>query len=232
MHRPVEPAGRALVAAVFDLDGLLVDSEPLWHRAELAVFAAHGVPLTPELVRSTKGRYVGEVARHWYAVYGWDGPGPAAVAAEIVDAVDHLLATEGTLKPGAAGAVDACARRGLRLAVASSSPLRLIRRALERAGMLDAFEVLHSAEAEPAGKPDPAVYRTTAVRLGVDPRRCVALEDSLAGVASARGAGMACVAVPEGPVGDGAAWATADLVLGSLAELDDAAFAVVEAARA
>lgn len=231
MRPTAEPPGRLLAAAVFDLDGLLVDSEPLWRRAEIQIFTALGLPMTAELVASTQGRYVGEVARHWYQVYGWTGPGPDEVAADIIDAVEQLLMTEGTLKPGAAEAVASCRRRGLRLAVASSSPLRLIRRALEPHRLTGVFDVLHSAEAEAAGKPDPAVYRTTAARLGVSSDACVAFEDSLAGVASARAAGMRCVAVPEGPVTDPDLWATADLVLESLAELDTAWEALEAAGR-
>lgn len=190
-------------AAVFDLDGLLVDSEPLWHEAELRVFNAVGVPITAADVLVTKGRFVGEVADYWYRRRPWTGPTPDEVAAAIVEAVAELFDAGLHLRPGARAALAVCRRHGLRLAVASSSPVRLIDAALRHHGLDRVFEVVHSAEDEGAGKPDPAVFLATAARLGVDPARCVVLEDSPAGVAAAKSAGMACVAVPDvGVAGD------------------------------
>lgn len=219
----------ALEAAIFDMDGLLVDSEPLWHEAEITVFGRYGVALSAELCRTTKGMFVGEVARHWHRRTPWEGPDPDDVAAEIVDAMAVLLAERVVLKPGARAAIDACAARLGRLAVASSSSLRLIEVVLDRFGLRDAFAVVHSAEFEPAGKPDPAVFLTTAALLGVAPAACVVFEDSPAGVAAALAAGMRCVAVPEpDAAGDRAAFAAADAVLGSLEDLDGAVWRAVE----
>jgi sugar-phosphatase len=223
----------SLEAAIFDLDGLLVDSEPLWHEAELRIFAAHGVPITLEMVLSTKGRFVGEAARLWYDRHPWPGPGPEEVATEIVDAVAVLVADRLELKPGARHAVGACRARGLRLALASSSPRRLIDLALARHDLDGTFEVVHSAEEEPAGKPDPAVFLTAAAMLGVVPGRCLVLEDAPAGVEAARRAGMVCLAVPEHHLGG----ATADLVgaavvLDSLEDLDGAVWARLAGAGA
>ena len=218
-------AGAWFRAAVFDLDGLLVDSEPLWHQAEMEIFGRYGVPLTVELCRTTKGRFVGEVAQHWFDRFGWVGPSPADVAEEIVDRMDALLGAQVVLKPGAIDALGACARRGLRMALASSSSHRLIEAALGRHGLTDRFETICSAEDVGAGKPDPAVFLAAALALEVPAERCVVLEDSGAGVEAARAAGMACVLVPEervelvetlGPAD------RADVVLRSLVELDDA----------
>lgn len=221
--------GTGLAAAVFDMDGLLVDSEPLWHRAEIAVFGRYGVELSEELCRTTKGMFVAEVARHWHARRPWAGPGPDEVAAEIVEAMAELLAAEATRLPGVGHALAFCRDRVGLVAVASSSPRRLIDVALEAVGLSDAFDVVHSAEHEPAGKPDPAVFLTTAALLGLAPRRCVVFEDSPAGVAAAAAAGMRCVAVPERraePAPD--AFAGADLVLESLGALDQDAWRVLE----
>ena len=231
-------------AAIFDMDGLLVDSEPVWREVEIAVFARHGVALTAEMCLQTKGMFLPDVARHWYALYPWAGPGPDEVAAEIVDAMETRLAGEAVLKAGSRHALGLCTRRGMRLAVASSSPHRLIEVALGRLGIRGRFAVIHSAEDEPAGKPDPGIFLTTARLLGVDPARCVVFEDAPAGVAAAKAAGMTCVAVPDRDVpGVGVpgldmpgkapapalAPATADAVLGSLAELDEDLLARLEA---
>ena len=189
---------RAPLAAIFDMDGLLVDSEPLWRETETAILRRLGVPVTPQRCAETRGMAVGEVCRYWFARHPWAGPTPAAVADEIVEVLATAFGTRLEPKPGAAGALSSARRRGVALALASSSPRRLIELCLRRFHWDDGvFAVVHSAQDEPAGKPDPAVFLTTATRLGVDPGRCVVFEDSPAGVAAAVSAGMTCVAVPE-----------------------------------
>ena len=223
------PRGGALQAAVFDMDGLLVDSEPLWRRAEMGVFARYGVTLTEELCLATRGMFVLDVARRFYEEHRWPGPGPEEVADEVVDTMAGLLARDCELKAGAGTAMAFCRARVPGLALASSSPRRLIDVVVDRFALGGTFDVLHSAEDEPAGKPDPAVFLTTASLLGADPGRCVVFEDSPAGVAAARAAGMRCVAVPEhaSPVADGE-YDGADAVLATLEELDDGLWEALE----
>jgi HAD superfamily hydrolase (TIGR01509 family) len=220
-------ADRWFRAVVFDLDGLLVDSEPLWRLAEIEVFGGHGVPLTDELCRTTKGRFVGEVAEHWYRRFGWTGPSPAAVADEVVDRVAELLAERVALRPGAAGLLEWCEGRGLAMAVASSSGHRLIGAALARHGLQERFATVSSAEDVGAGKPDPAVYLAAAGALGVPPDRCLALEDAELGARAALAAGMACILVPE--EGDEDTGVPVDARLASLAEVPAAWSAVASA---
>jgi len=223
--REARGSDRTLQAAVFDMDGLLIDSEPLWREAEMGILGRLGVPLTPERCLETRGMVVGEVTRHWFARYRWEGPTPDDVADEIVDTMASLLATRVVLKPGARLAVASCRERRLDLAVASSSPRRLIEVVLGRSGLASSFAVLHSAQEEAAGKPDPAVFLTTATLLGVDPGRCVVFEDSPAGVRAAVAAGMVCVAVPEGGVAKTAAdvdaFDSARVVIDTLEDVDD-----------
>ena len=229
-------------AAIFDMDGLLVDSEPIWHEVEIDVFGRHGVPLTVERCLETKGMFLGDAVEHWYARYPWTGASRQAVAAEIVEAMARRLDAAVSLKAGASHALEFCARRGARLAVASSSPRRLIDAVVRRFGLAERFAVVHSGEDEVVGKPDPAIFLTTAGLLDVAPVACVVFEDSAAGVLAAKGAGMACVAVPERDhsAGSGAgaesraaldaALRRADVVLASLLELDDAVWDRLEAA--
>jgi sugar-phosphatase len=223
------------------MDGLLVDSEPIWHEVEIEVFGRHGVPLTVERCLETKGMFLGEAVAHWFTRHPWKGSSQAQVSAEIVDAMAARLEEKVELKPGALRSLDFCRDRGARLALASSSPRRLIDAVVLRFGLGPRFAVVHSAEDEPAGKPDPAIFRTTARLLGVAEADCVVFEDSIAGVRAAKAAGMACVAVPEPdpgprlPGGDGTgggvspAFALADVVLSSLLELDDDVWARVMA---
>jgi len=195
LSAPAPAAGFA--ASIFDMDGLLIDSEVLWHEAEIEIFGGLGVPLDPTGCRSTKGMFVDEVAAHWHGHYPWEGPTPDQVAVQIVDRVIELIYAKGVLKPGAFHAIDLCAQRGWALAVASSSQYRLIDAALAHFGLRDRFALVHSAEDEDAGKPHPAVFLTAAAKLGAPPRRCLVWEDAPAGVLAAKAASMTCIAVPE-----------------------------------
>jgi HAD superfamily hydrolase (TIGR01509 family) len=211
-----------LEAAIFDMDGLLVDSEPLWHEAEIEVLGALGVPIDVDGCRETKGMFVNDVIADWRARYPWEGETPEEVGVRVVDAVMALVAEKGVMLPGVEAAIARCREHKLRLAVASSSQYRLIDFTLGHFGLRDAFEVVHSAEDERQGKPNPAVFLTTATKLGVDPRRCLVFEDSPAGVATARAAGMLCIAVPAPEESDQAGIANASVVLKTLDLFDDA----------
>lgn len=203
-------------AVIFDMDGVLIDSEPLWRRAEIRCFGEVGLALTEDDCRQTMGRRIDEVVGHWYERRPWPDPHHGALVERIVDAVVALVEAEGEPMAGVHGAVDLVAGLGLPLAVASSSPRRLIDATLRRLGIADAFAVVHSAEDESLGKPHPGVYLTTAARLGVPAAGCVAIEDSVNGLRSAQAAGMRCLVVPEAP---DPCFATADAELSSLAAL-------------
>lgn len=209
------PARPPLDAVVFDMDGLLVDSEPLWHEAEIAAFGAVGLPLTVTDCLRTTGLRIDAVAAYWHERRP---PGtafdPTAVAADIVDRMEHLLRTRAPAKLGAVAAVRFCAAR-VPVALASSSADRLIAATLDRLGLRDAFRVVRSAEHEPFGKPHPGVYLTTVAALGLTPGRCLAIEDSGNGIRAAHAAGMPVVAVPDQPVAPDAL-ALATTVLPSL----------------
>ena len=223
------PAAAGFSASIFDMDGLLIDSEILWHEAELEILGDLGVPLSRDACRGTKGMFVGEVTEYWFAQYPWAGPSPSEVAVTIVDRVIALLLSKGELKPGAEYAIGLCEERGLRLAVASSSQYRLIDTALEHFGLRHHFALVHSAEDEQWGKPHPAVFLTAAAKLGAAPRRCLVWEDAPAGVLAAKAASMACIAVPEHGEEHRPAFALADVVLGSLLDMDEERFDALSA---
>jgi mannitol-1-/sugar-/sorbitol-6-/2-deoxyglucose-6-phosphatase len=214
------PAGAGFSASIFDMDGLLIDSEVLWHEAEIEILGARGVPLAADACRTTKGMFVHEVTEHWFRRYPWSGPTPAEVAVTIVDRVIELILTEGRLKPGAENAIDLCIERGLSLAVASSSEYRLIDAALDHFDLRRHFVLVHSAEDEEYGKPHPAVFLTTAAKLGAPARRCLVWEDAPAGVLAAKAATMACIAVPEHGEDQHPAFGLADLVVDSLTQVE------------
>ena len=214
---------RSIEAVVFDMDGVLVDSEPIWRAVERDVFGGLGIEVSDEDLFETMGVRVADVVARWHRRSPWDEPSREDVARSIVDRVAEAIEREGAFHQEAIPAIDYVAGLGLRLALASSSPMRLIRSVLSIGGLADRFEVILSAEDEERGKPDPAVYLSAARELGVPPERCLAVEDSINGVRSAKEAGMVCVAVPVSGVTDG--FEGADLVLGSIEEFDDRVWA-------
>lgn len=206
-------------AIIFDMDGLLIDSEPLWVRAELEVFATAGVVLVAEDCVQTKGLRTDDVVAHWHATRGFVGVPVADVETRLIERVAALIASEGEALAGVEHAIAVARGSGARLALASSSPLRVITAALGRLGLADAFDVIQSAEKEPYGKPHPGVFLETARRLDVSPLGCVVLEDSMNGVIAAKAARMKCVAVPPDDQRGDPRFALADVRLASLAEL-------------
>lgn len=212
------PRPRVPAAVVFDLDGLLVDSEPLWRRVERAVFAEVGVDVSEEEARSTTGLRIDEVVAHWASRRPWIGPAVQEVVDRVVAGMVAGLRVETVPQPGVEHALALASGLGVPLALASSSPAAVIDAALDHLGWRAVFAVVESAEHLPRGKPDPGVYLAAAGRLGVDPGACTAVEDSPNGARAAKAAGMRCVAVPAAEHRDEVA-GVADVVLASLASL-------------
>ena len=219
--------GRQFRAAIFDLDGLLIDSEPLWQQAEIECFGEVGVPLTPEQAQETLGLRSDEVVCLRFDEYGWDEEAHPLEEVEerIIQRVVDLISTGAKPMEGIYEALEFVETRGLRRAVASSSRACVIEAALEALEIANRFEVIHSAELELLGKPHPGVYLTTARKLELPPTDCLAFEDSLAGMEAAKEAGMACIAIPDRTVVGNPGFGRADLVLSSLADLDESVWA-------
>jgi sugar-phosphatase len=223
-------------AVVVDMDGVLIDTEPVWRAAQSAVFAGFGVALSESDLLDSTGQPIEELIPVWRRrpVAGdgaaeWADPGltdagltDTGIADLIIDRVIAHVTAEGQPMPGVTAAIALFERCGLRLAIASSSPLRLIDAVCDRLG-LTRIEVRCSAMDEARGKPAPDVYLAAARRLGVAAASCLAVEDSPAGLASARSAGMRCVAVPDPLLAADPRYREADLVLESLSRLDEAA---------
>ena len=203
-------------AVVLDMDGLLIDTEPVWRTAEKEVFADLGIDLTEADLLDTTGVRIDEVAA---ARLPPVGPTATEVADRITALVIAHVEQEGEPMPGVPEAIALFRRCGLSLAIASSSPERLIDAVCARL-KLD-IDIRCSALDEPRGKPAPDVYLTAARRLGLRPTRCLAVEDSPAGVVAATSAGMTCIAVPDPLLTSDPRYRRADLVLPSLTELTE-----------
>lgn len=206
-------------AVIFDMDGLLIDSEPLWVRAEIEVFGSVGVSLTEADCARTKGLRVDDVVAYWHVRRGFGSTSPEEVEARLVARVVELVRSEGRALPGMSIAIAAARSTSRRIALASSSPMAIIEAALQRLDLSATFDVVSSAQGEPFGKPHPAIFLRTAERLGVSPLESVVVEDSMTGVIAAKAARMACIAVPFDHPAHDTRFVVADAVVASLADV-------------
>jgi len=181
-------------AVVFDMDGVLIDSEPVWEEVRRGFVAQCGGRWRPDTQDRLMGMSTGEWSRYMSADLGVGMP-PDAVAEAIIAAMASRYARHLPLMPGAVEAVTLLAERWP-LAVASSAPQSLIDVVLDASGLRPAFGVALSSERVERGKPAPDIYLAVVDKLGVAPERCAAVEDSSNGLRSAAAAGMAVIAVP------------------------------------
>jgi HAD superfamily hydrolase (TIGR01509 family) len=201
-------------AILFDMDGLLVDSEPVWGRAEQALMQSWGAPWTEADMHACRGTGIPETARRMAERAGR----PFDPERDPTALVEAFLALVPTIeaKPGAVELVDAARDAGLRLAVASSSPRRVVNRVLAERGLWSRFEVIVTGDDVVRKKPDPAIFLLAAERCEALPTRCLVLEDSMPGVIAAVRASIPVIAVPE--VDAATFEGVADAVVSDLAE--------------
>ena len=205
-------------AVVFDLDGVILQSEEVWDEVRGAFIRERGGRYNAEAQRAMMGMSAPEWSRYMHEELGVPDP-PEEISDEIVRRMIARYRARLPLIPGAREAVERLAARW-RLGIASSSNRPLIDAALELAGLAHLFQATVSSEEAPRGKPAPDVYLEAARRLGVAPERAAAIEDSHAGIRSAKAAGMRVVAIPNPSYPpDEHALAEADVVLDSISEL-------------
>ena len=184
-------------AAIFDLDGTIINSEPLWKLAEQKVFETVGLKLNDEMCGQTTGLPLIETVEFWYRQKPWNYKPVQQLAEEILEEVIRLIAERVELKDAVTDVIDMYKQNNIPVAVASSSPFVLINAALEKFGLKEKFDIVHSSEKEKFGKPHPAVYIKTAELLNVKPVHCIAFEDSFNGTLSAKSARCRVVALLE-----------------------------------
>ena len=181
-------------AVVFDLDGVIVDSEPVWEQVRRQVVAERGGHWLPDAQQRLMGMSTGEWARYLGQDLGAGLP-PEAIAAEVIDQMKARYAEHVPFLPGAVGAVRRLAARWP-LGLASSSPPVLIDTILDGAGLRECFAAALSTEQVSRGKPAPDIYLAVTDLLGFPPEACAAAEDSTNGLRSAAAAGLQLIAVP------------------------------------
>jgi HAD superfamily hydrolase (TIGR01509 family) len=214
--------GAGIEAVVFDLDGVIVDSEHVWDSAREALARERGGRWHERAQRDMMGMSSLEWSRYMHDVIGLR-ESPEEISAEVVRRLESTYRKELPLFDGAPEAISRLAERWP-LAIASSSNRPIIDLVLELSGLGRYFQATVSSEEVPRGKPAPDVYLEAARRLGTEPTKTAAIEDSRNGILSAKAAGMRVVAIPNPRYPpDEEALATADVVLPSIAELTPAA---------
>ena len=215
-------------AVIFDMDGVLIDSEPFWQAAEKVVFKKVGIDITDDMCRQTIGLRIDEVVQHWYRRFTWNHVPLKQVQNEIVLSVVDLVSQKGELLPGVHFALDFFNKKNLKIALASSSDKILIDAVLGKFDLQKEFQIIHSGQDETHGKPHPAIYLSTAGLLNVEPTSCLAIEDSFNGLIAAKSARMKTICIPEPGVWDHMKYDIADVKLKSLEEISEKVISIVE----
>jgi len=200
-----------LAAVLFDNDGLTLDTEPAWTRAEQALFARHGSTFTMEHKRALLGTAPVEAAGKLEAMLGIDGD---RLNAELYELVLEEVATGVEPMPGAVDLLEALRAEGIPAGLVSNSRRGFVERGIRSAGLERAFAVIVTAEEVARPKPAPDAYVAAAVALGAAPGECAVLEDSPTGLAAGRAAGALTIGVPSLP----GVTLEADVVAASLAD--------------
>ncbi len=183
-------------AVIFDMDGIIIDSEPYWKEAEEKVYNSLGLNITQEMCVETTGLGTHEAVSYWYRIMPWQGKTIKEVCSEIEAEVRRIVIERGEPIPGVVELILNLKSKGIRIGLASSSPKHLIDTVLDKLNLRHYFEVAHSAEFEIAGKPHPAVYLGAARIMGVKPSNCLAIEDSITGMKAGLAAGMFVAVMP------------------------------------
>ena len=184
-------------AVIFDMDGVLIDSEPLWKIAMEEVFSALGSKLKKEDFQKTVGLRIDEVIHYWNLQENWGITDESEVEEAIIVKMEELIAANPHPLEGVIETLHYLKSKKIPIGLATSSSSRLIKIVLDSLTIRSLFNFFHSAEMEQYGKPHPAVYLTVAKKLAVLPEKCLVIEDSLNGIISAKAAKMKAVCIPE-----------------------------------
>lgn len=211
-------------AVIFDMDGVIIDSEPLWRRGEIEIFKSVGVQLTDEMCRQTVGLRLDEAVKHWHNIFHWKNKTFKQLEDEIINKLIEFINEESVPVNGVNEVLEMLRNKNIRTALASSSAIKIIETVLNKFKLKDKFAVINSAEQMRYGKPHPEIYLDTANKLGINPQNCLAIEDSFNGLLSAKSSRMKAVVIPEEHNKNDKRFAIADVQLNSLVDFNETIF--------
>jgi mannitol-1-/sugar-/sorbitol-6-/2-deoxyglucose-6-phosphatase len=206
---------------IFDMDGLLIDSEPLWNIAAEEIFAAYGFSLSKAQYSITTGLRTKEFIDHWFHHFNIPMHHAAQAENEVVQKVIELVLQKGKPMPGLQYIFNFFIAKKFKIGLASSSPLSLINEVVKMLGLQTHIHHISSAANLPNGKPHPQVYLDCAKALNSHPTNCLCFEDSFYGMIAAKAARMKCVVVPSKDDFKQPRWASADAKIASLLNFND-----------
>jgi sugar-phosphatase len=210
-----------LNTVIFDMDGLLIDSEPLWDEAATEIFSRYGIKLNSQQYASTTGLRTKEFIEHWFNYFNITVADRATVEKEIIKKVIELVLQKGRPMPGLAHIFNFFVNKGFKIGLASSSPPDLIDVVVDLLQIRNHLNAITSASNMQYGKPHPEVYLQCARELGANPTQCICFEDSFYGMIAAKAARMKCVVVPEPKTSKELKWNAADLRISSLLNFNE-----------
>ena len=209
-----------ITTVLFDMDGLLLDTEPLWGESMLRVAHKHKIPMTRQQFKETTGLRIFEVTDHWAIHYPWQGSSAKEVADEILDDIIASSKKSATILRGVEKALILLRKHHFKIGLASSSPGHMIEALVEHFDLKKYFDVITSADAVEMGKPHPAVFLHCAALLGAKPNECLVLEDSVNGMIAGKAARMKVIVVPDELHFDDPRFSLADGKLRSMNDFD------------
>ncbi|MBW6482076.1 MAG: hexitol phosphatase HxpB [Vicingaceae bacterium] len=213
-----------LKAVIYDMDGVIIDSEPLWREAEILTFGKVGLTFTEDMCRETMGMRLFEVVEYWHNKTPWEGMTIKEVEKELLKTVTSLINKRGVSLEGVKESLDFFKSKNYKIALASSSAMKLIITVINKLELIDYFDVINSAENLPYGKPHPEVFIKTANELGELPVNCLVIEDSFNGLIAAKAALMKTIVVPDEESKNDTRFNIADFKLNSLLEIETLSF--------
>jgi sugar-phosphatase len=206
---------------IFDMDGLLIDSEPLWNEAADEIFKNYGIRISAEQYSTTTGMRIKEFVLYWFAKNNIPTVQAAKAEEDIIQLVIEKVKTKSKPLPGLQHIFNFFIERKYKIGLASSSPMDLIDVVIDKLGIRNYLHAICSAAHLQYGKPHPQVYLDCAGALGSLPQHCICFEDSFNGLIAAKAAGMKCVVIPAHHDNSKAKFGAADLKISSLQNFND-----------
>ncbi|UEG48568.1 hexitol phosphatase HxpB [Ferruginibacter lapsinanis] len=210
-----------LNTVIFDMDGVLIDSEPLWSEATDEVFKNYGIQISQEQYSTTTGLRTKEFVNWWFTVYKIPQEKALQAERDIVETVVSKINQKGKAMPGLSHIFNFFIDRKFKIGLATSSGFAVIDTVVDKLGIRNYLQAISSADQLEYGKPHPQVYLNCAEKLNTNPSNCICFEDSFNGLIAAKAAKMKCVVIPAPHESQHVKFNAADLKISSLQNFNE-----------